>query len=189
MTRNKIVRTAVASAFAMGALSGCQTWHSVTSYVSSDNATTCPDAAILASTSALPAFDPAAGPDPSSLIYTVAMTGVKTRCDYSKRDFIADTNVTVYFHASRPPGGEQVSYRVPYYVAITNNGEIKDKQVHWLSFEFPKGAPSAVAQDFVNSVEVQVDKTKKPYEYHLIVGFQLTKAQLEYNKKMGQYEP
>jgi hypothetical protein len=30
---------------------------------------------------------------------------------------------------------------------------------------------------------------KTAYDYHLLVGFQLTKAQLDYIAKMGRYEP
>ena len=47
-----------------------------------------------------------------------------------------------------------------------------------------------------NDSEVIVDSTivkyandKTAYDYHLLVGFQLTKAQLDYNNKIGPYEP
>jgi len=36
---------------------------------------------------------------------------------------------------------------------------------------------------------VKVEKGKHSYDYHLIVGFQLTKDQLDYNNKMGRYAP
>jgi hypothetical protein len=189
MRRNELARIAIVSAFAIGSLSGCSTYRSVVNYVTADNPLLCPDAAILANTASLPAFDPARGADPSNIIYTVAMTDVATRCDYSKRQFTADANLKISFRASRPPGGEDVHYRVPYYVAITSNGEIQDKQIHWLEFDFSKGVPVATGEAAVDSIVIKVGKTKKPYEYHLIAGFQLTKAQVDYNKTMGRYEP
>ena len=189
MRRNELARIAIASAFAIGSLSGCSTYRSAVNYIASDNPLLCPDAVILANTASLPAFDPAKGADPSNILYTVAMTNVTTRCDYSKRQFTSDANLKIFFHANRSPGGEAVRYRVPYYVAVTSNGEIQDKQIHWLEFDFPKGVTGVTGEAAVDSVVVKVGKTNKPYEYHLIAGFQLTKAQVDYNKTMGRYEP
>jgi len=189
MKRNELVRIAIASVIAAGSLSGCSTYHSIVNYIQADNASVCPDAAILASTSSLPAFDPTKGIDPSNLIYSVAMTNVKTRCDFDKKTNRADANLEVFFQATRPPGGDEASYRVPYFVAVTTSGEIKDKQMHWLELGFDRGATTAVAQDDVESIEIKAEKTTRIYEYHLVVGFQLTKSQIDYNAKMGQYEP
>lgn len=177
------------AALATAALSGCTTYHDAIAYIRSDKEALCPDVAILANTASLPAFDPKRGEDPSALVYSIAMTDVKTRCDYSKREFTADARVKIFFTATRPPGGDEATYRVPYFVAVTNEGEIVDKQAHWLDFSFPKGAPQVSGTAAVDSMEVQVDRKKKPYEYHLIVGFQLTKTQLDYNKTIGQYIP
>ncbi|HUO99456.1 MAG TPA: hypothetical protein VMU01_12365 [Rhizomicrobium sp.] len=189
MKRNNVARIAIVSAFAVVPFSGCSMYQSAVNYIRSDSAATCPDAAILASTATLPAFDPAKGDDPSNVLYTISFNNVTTRCDYSKRDFTADTSLKLFFKATRPPGGEDAQYKVPYYVAVTNNGAIQDKQVHWLAFSFSKGDSVVSGEDDVDSTVVRVDRAKKPYEYHVIVGFQLTKAQLEYNKKMGQFEP
>lgn len=185
----ELARIVAASALAVVSLSGCTTWRSAVNYISSDNTAVCPDAAILANTASLPAFDPSKGDDPSSVIYNVAMTNVKTRCDYSKRDNTADANLRIFYTATRPPGGDDAHYRVPYYVAVTSGGEIVDKQIHWLEFDFPKSTPTVTGEGYVGSVVIAVDHQKRSYEYHLLIGFQLTQAQLDYNKKMGQFAP
>lgn len=189
MKRKELVRIGAVSALAVISLSGCSTWHSITSYISSDNANVCPDAAILANTAILPAFDPAKGADPSGVAYNVTVTDVRTRCDYRKTKNDFDANVQVKFKATRPPGGEEAHYRVPYFVAVTTGGDIIDKQIHWLEFEFDKTQSVATAEQFVDDIHVDVAKQKHSYEYHLLVGFQLTQAQIDYNKKMGQYLP
>jgi hypothetical protein len=38
-------------------------------------------------------------------------------------------------------------------------------------------------------VKVKFERDKAGYDYHYIVGFQLTKTQLDYNAKIGPYEP
>jgi hypothetical protein len=173
----------------VGLLAGCSTYRSITSYIGSDKAIYCPDAAILANTASLPAFNPAAEGDPSGVIYMIAMTNVTTRCDYDKSEKTADARLKISFRAQRPPGGGETSYRVPYYVAVTSGGEIIDKKVYWLEFGFPAHDVSADAEAVVDSTVVKFGKEKTAYDYHLLVGFQLTKAQLEYIAKMGRYEP
>jgi hypothetical protein len=170
-------------------LSGCSTWHSMVNYVRADSVTSCPDAAILASTSSLPAFDPAKGGDLSTVLYTAKMTNVTTRCDFNKRTLLADSNLKIFVTVTRPPGGEEAHYRLPYFIAVTNNGEILDKKTYWMEFDFAEGATSTDVEEDVDSFEVQTAKQSKAYDYHLLVGFQLTKTQLEFNKTMGQYAP
>jgi hypothetical protein len=189
MRRNEIARIGAISALALVLLSGCSVWRGVSSYMSSDNANVCPDAAILANTASLPAFDPAKGDDPSGVIYTIAMDNVKTQCDYSKRGNTIDGDVHIFFVAKRPSGGEEAHYRVPYFVAVTTGGQIVDKQMHWLEFDFPKSNSQVAMDEWVNGIHIDMAKQKRSFEYHYLVGFQLTQAQLDYNAKMGPYTP
>jgi len=189
MRRKQLVRIAAASALALGSLAGCSTYHAATSYLFSNSASTCPDAAILATTASLPAFDPAKGDDPSNVLYSVVLKDVKARCDYSKRDYTADVRLKLFYQADRPPGGIEARYRVPYFVAVVTGGQIVDKEIHWLELGFRDGAVSSASDAVVESTIVHVEKSKKPYEYHMVVGFQLTKAQIDYIKKMGRYAP
>ena len=184
----RVIRIAAALALT-GLLAGCAAYDSIFTYMRSDKAILCPDAAVLANTASLPAFNPAAEGDPSGVVYRVAMTNVTTRCDYDKREKSADARLRIFFHAQRPPGGGESSYRVPYYVALTSGGEILEKKIYWLEFAFSAGAVSEDSEVVVDSTLVQYAKDKTAYDYHLLVGFQLTKAQLDYNNKIGPYEP
>jgi hypothetical protein len=180
----------IASALALtGLMAGCSWYDSVISYMGNTKATDCPDAVILANTASLPAFNPAAEGDPSGVIYSIAMTNVTTRCSYDKSEKTADARLRIFLHAQRPPGGGEVSYRVPYYVALTSGGEIIDKKIYWLEFAFPAHDVSIDSEVIVDSTIVKYAKDKTAYDYHLLVGFQLTKAQLDYIAKMGRYEP
>jgi hypothetical protein len=189
MTRTKIALNLAATLLAAVLLSGCDTWRSAVNYIRSDNANICPDANILANTAVIPVFDPRQGADPSNVIYTAQLTGLKSRCDYSKRDNTIDANVRIFAKATRPPGGEAAHYKVPYYVAVTSGGQIVDKQIHWLEFDFPKASADVQIEDLVNGIDISVARDKKSYEYHFLIGFQLTQTQIDYNKKMGQYLP
>ena len=189
MKRIQLALNLAALIAAAVSLSGCDTWRSAMNYINSDNANVCPDVSILANTSVIPAFDPHAGADPSNVVYTAQMTGLKSRCNFSKHDNQGDANVRLFGKVSRAPGGEEAHYKIPYYIAVTSGGEIVDKQIHWLEFEFPKASANLKLEELVDSVIIPVAHEKKSYEYHLLIGFQLTQAQLDYNKKMGQYLP
>ncbi len=189
MRRTKFALNLAALMVATMTLSGCDTWRSAVNYIRSDNANVCPDANILANTAVIPAFDPAQGADPSNVVYTAQFTGLQSRCDYAKRTNKIDANVRITFKATRPPGGEAAHYKVPFYVAVTSGGQIVDKQIHWLEFDFPKASAAVQGEELVDSIDFDVARDKKSYEYHLLVGFQLTQAQIDYNKKMGQYLP
>jgi len=184
----RVIRIAAALALA-GLLAGCAAYDSLFTYMRSDKSILCPDAAVLANTASLPAFSPGAESDPSGVIYKIAMTNVTTRCSYSKSEKTADARLRVFFHAQRPPGGGESSYRVPYYVALTSGGEILEKKIYWLEFAFSAGTVSQDSEVIVDSTLVKYAKEKTAYDYHLLVGFQLTKAQLDYNNKIGPYEP
>lgn len=173
----------------MALLSGCSTWSSVVNYVRSDNKNVCPDAQILANTAVVPVYDPAKGADPANVVYTGKMTGLAARCDYSKRSSTADVNLRIQYTATRPPGGDEAHYRLPYYVAVTLDGKIVDKANKWLEFEFPKGATRYEGEELMDSLVIEVDPKRRSFEYHVLTGFQLTQAQIDYNKKMGQYLP
>jgi hypothetical protein len=189
MKRTKLALNLAALIAAAISLSGCDTWRSAVNYIRSDSTSVCPDVSILANTAVIPVFDPHAGADPSNVVYTAQMTGLKSRCDYSKQHNQVDANVRLFVKVSRPSGGEATHYKVPYYIAVTSGGEIVDKQIHWLEFEFPQASANLQLEELVDSVLIPVAKEKKSYEYHLLIGFQLTQAQLDYNKKMGQYLP
>ncbi len=170
-------------------LGSCSTYNSIASYINSDKATVCPDAAILASTSSLPAFAPKNSGDPSAVSYTVAMTNVVTRCTYDKQEKTADARVRINFHAARPPGGTEARYRVPYFLAVSRGGDIVAKTIYWADVEFAAGATQTDGEEVIDSTTVTVAKDNHIYDYHLLTGFQLTQAQLDYNSKIGRYEP
>ena len=159
------------------------------SYIGSDKTSLCPDAAILASTSSLPAFAPKNSGDPSAVSYTVAMTNVVTRCTYDKQEKTADARVRINFHAARPPGGTEARYRVPYFLAVSRGGDIVAKTIYWADVEFAAGATQTDGEEVIDSTTVTVAKDNHIYDYHLLTGFQLTQAQLDYNSKIGRYEP
>jgi hypothetical protein len=150
----------------------------------------CPNASVLANTSELTAFRDKMEGDPAGVVYKVAMTGVKADCSFDPDEGTADSSVTITFRATRTPTGMAAEYSVPYYVAVTRDSTtIVSKKVYTASFAFRPGESSTTFSADVSTVPIRLDNGKKPYDYGILSGLQLTQVQLDYNAKMGRFAP
>jgi hypothetical protein len=174
----RIVTFAILSALL---LSGCQ---------SDAQKGLCPTAAVLAPTSALTVFRENAPADPSGVLYTVWMNNVKTGCDFDKDNRSTVSRVHIVFSAERAPTSAEATYRVPYFVSVTHAGDrILTKKMYLANVSFAAGAANANFEQSVDSIEIKPERGAKMGEYQILVGLQLTKAQLDYNIKNHNYAP
>ncbi|MEI9886705.1 MAG: hypothetical protein WDN08_09425 [Rhizomicrobium sp.] len=173
-----LFRTAALAGLSVLLLSGCQ---------SAKDRANCPVATVLANASSLTLFKPGLQDDPSGLLYTVQITGVTERCDFDKDEGTTDSNITVSFRATRTPTGDVGDYPVPYFIAsVVDGATIQNKKILATTFAFQPGEAVTIFTANVPSFMVKFDNGKKPYQYGLIVGLQLTREQRDYNKKHGQ---
>lgn len=150
----------------------------------------CPNASILANTSNATVFKDKMEGDPSAELYEVTMTGVTSNCSFDPDEGTADSSLSLSFRATRTPTGEAAEYSVPYYVAVTRDSTtIVSKQILSVSFAFRPGEASTTFTADISTVPVKLDNGKKPYDYGILAGLQLTQVQLDYNKKMGRFAP
>jgi hypothetical protein len=174
---------------AVGLLSGCAAYDSFIALFDSDRLAKCPDAQILADAAVLPAFDPQQKVETAGTVYRAAIRTVDYNCSVKKKKNTAKTSITIAFRATRATGGPKAAYRIPYFVASTINGRILDKKMYWQDFAFDEGQSSADFEAEVEALPTQATRRRVPSDYHFIVGFQLTKAQLAYNKRVEPYGP
>jgi len=176
----RTVHPALATALAAALLCACS------SDMKKNN---CPYAAALAPTTTLTAFRPDMKDDPAGEQYTVGLTEVNTDCSFDSDNGTTDSSLELSFKAKRPPSPDAASYKVPYFVAITQGVQVLSKHDFWVNFSFPAGATSTSFSDSVGSTKITLENGKKPYDYEIVVGLQLTHDQLDYNKKIRRYAP
>jgi len=165
----------------IGLLAGCHTAAQMAN---------CPGANVLANTARLTAFKKGMDNDPSAEMYTVEVTGVKAVCDFDKYEGTTDNDVQITFRATRPPSGDQVNYTVPYYLATLLDGtQVLNKQILATSFTFGPGESVATFTADVPSTVIHLANGKKPYEYGLLVGIQLTREEYDYANHHGRTAP
>lgn len=164
---------------ALLALSGCNT----------NKVNNCPMAVILADTGEMTVFRPGAPQDLAGEAFRVFLVGTSTDCSINKKTGETSSSLRLYFRATRAPSADGAHFTVPYFVAVTQADRLIEKRILQVSFDFAPGAAIATFSESPHDFDIHVENGHQPYEYELMAGFQMTPAQVDYNKKMGRYAP
>ncbi len=174
---NPILRKLSLAALSIPLLAGCQ---------SAKEAAMCPAINVLANTASLTAFKSGMQGDPSGEIYTVEMVGAKLHCSFDKDEGTTDSDVEVAFRARRAPNGDTSDHVVPYFIASVLDGTtVLDKHIYATTFSFQPGEATTTFTAEVPSTVIHFANGKKPYQYGVLAGLQLTREQLDYFKAHG----
>ena len=149
----------------------------------------CPVAVILADAGQMAVFRQGASQDLSGESYRVMLTGARSGCDINKKTGETSSSLHLNFRATRAPSADAAEYSVPYFVAVTRGDQIIEKRILTVRFSFAPGASSATFDESPDDFDIQMENGHFPYEYQLMAGFQMTPAQVDYNKKMGRFTP
>jgi hypothetical protein len=149
----------------------------------------CPSASVLSDTAQLTVFRPGAPIDPSGEAYTIAMTGVKTSCHYTKGASEIPTDLSFTVRASRAPSADGADYQVPYYYALTQGDRILSKKNAMLEVHFAPGSAVATQTVTLDETVINLEEGHPATDYQLLVGFQLSDADRAYNQKRGRFTP
>ena len=147
----------------------------------------CPVPAILADTQSVTIFRPGTTPDLANELYTVSLVNATGDCTYSTRDGLVHSSMELSFRATRVPTSEAATYSVPYFVAVNEGATIYSKRLYNLKFTFASGAAVATVTQAPDDVQIKVANGKLPWNYQQLAGFQMTAAQIDYNKSRSRY--
>jgi hypothetical protein len=149
----------------------------------------CPVPAILADTQSVTIFRPGTVPDLANELYTVSLINAEGDCTFSTKNSLVHASLELTFRATRVPTKEAATYTVPYFVVVHENAKIFTKHIYRLRFTFAPGATSVTIKQSPDELVLRVSNGKLPWNYQEMAGFQMTAAQIEYNKTRGRYVP
>ncbi|MBA2589604.1 MAG: hypothetical protein H0U98_13390 [Alphaproteobacteria bacterium] len=149
----------------------------------------CPVPAILADTQSITIFRPGTQPDLANELYTVSIINTEGDCTFSTKTSLVHASLDLTFRATRPPTRESATYTVPYFVVVHENDKIFQKRIYRLRFTFAPGATVVTIKQSPDEIALHVSNGKLPWNYQEMAGFQMTAAQIEYNKTRGRYVP
>jgi hypothetical protein len=149
----------------------------------------CPVPAILADTQSVTFFRPGTSPDMANELYTISLTNAQGDCTYNTSQNLVKASLDLTFRATRAPQDSAATYRVPYFVVVSENAKIYTKRLLYLKFTFAPGASTATITQSPDDIQLHVSNGKLPWNYEELAGFQMTPEQIAYARNRSRYAP
>jgi len=145
----------------------------------------CPNPAFLRDLADIVRYRPGAtGRDLTDVVVRGRLTAIKGRCEEDSPTLLS-TTVEVQMELFRGPGMVGRKVQVPIFVAVVLNGEIVDKQVFPIDFEFPSNVDRGTISTPGITMGLPVSAERSGAAYGMIVGYQLTPEELATNVRRG----
>ena len=151
-------------------------------------AISCPEGAVLAQAAFVTKLAPAGNP-PANVIVTAEMTQPRLTCDYDRDDNEVQVNLTIPIAVTRGAAGANAgAQNLSYFVAVVDPvGTMITKRVFNRTVQ--PGAATASLNEYVNGTTIRMPMGRRPAEYQVLTGFQLTPAELAYNQRQRNFRP
>jgi hypothetical protein len=146
----------------------------------------CPESATLEGADQLTQFA-GAGRDLTDVRFEARIRDIALACrveaDDGKRT--VESLVEIVFQAEKGPRNERGRAEFTYFVAVVNSDEeILSRRAFDLGIDMPGNQTRVRARDRV-SPTIPLPEGASPADYTVYVGFELTRAQLDYNRRGG----
>lgn len=147
----------------------------------------CPETVIVNELAAVIDFMDSAPRDSSNMIVRTDIVGAKGTCEYNDKTLTMDLALdfrSMLGDSGRMVNDKATTYTYPYFVAVTApNGKILVKKVFDLYVDFEAGQTTVSLDDMVRQIVPLAYENEGP-RHKVMVGFQLSTEQLEYNRKL-----
>jgi len=122
-------------------------------------------------------------PDLRHMVTHAALTGLTGACeDGPDGHGSVRSRMTVRMQVARGPASQSSSVDIPFFVAITRNGKIIDKKIFTQSVSFASALSESDVTSRVLIIDLPDAARQDPDSYRMEIGYQLTPAQLAYNR-------
>ncbi len=141
----------------------------------------CPRAGILKEASSITKFRPGPGRDLTDVVYQARLINLKAVCKYGRKGVTVE--MTLAMGAERGPAIQGFKANLEYFVAIAGpGGAILAKKEFTTPVAFPNNVTQARAADELKQI-IPLRRGASGANHRIIVGFQLRRAELEYNRQ------
>ncbi len=141
----------------------------------------CPRAGILKDAAAITKFRPGVGRDLTDVVYQARLVNLKAACKYGRKGVTVD--MTLALAAERGPAIQGSTVTLEYFVAIAGpGGAILAKKEFTTPVAFPNNVTQARVADELQQI-IPLPSGASAANHRIIVGFQLQRAELEYNRQ------
>ncbi len=174
--------------FSILPLTGCETLGLTSSQPPEativDFAAPCPASAVLADAAFVTKLKPGAPlqPNPANVVFTAEMAQPKLECDYDRAANKLSVDVSFGIRASRGAAAMGPDPALSFFVAIIDvDNNVIVKKV-FQAAPAMGGKTQNTFTESVNNLAVPLGMDKRPPDYEILAGFQLTPEELAYNR-------
>lgn len=144
----------------------------------------CPRISILAGTDEIKIYKPGRGRDLTDVEFSARFVEAKTKCWVDEEERLITANNRFTIIAERGPAAKNSRVELPLYLALTRtNKKMIDKRQYPLLVQFPEGVNRVEIHEGVDDTMVYLDKGEQGDHYEILIGFQLSRHQLESQQK------
>lgn len=169
-----------------GSLAGCGT-RLAQQLDDTPNAGPCPVAGSIHDAARYVKFQDGEGQLYSNIAYTGEITNVRLFCRYFKETPL-EAEIEVDFAFGKGPAATADEHDYRYFVAVTRrNGKVLAKEYFNTRAEFDRGLVTGKSE-LVNRIVIpRADESISGVNFEVIVGFELTPEQLEFNRSGSRF--
>jgi hypothetical protein len=143
----------------------------------------CPRVAVLTDASHLVRFKPGTGRDLTDIVYEADISVRRGSCEYVKKDTELDVDMQVEVQAVRAPGASEKG-EFGYFVRTTDRGgRVTGGENFVMTVPFSEDLRRAGGIEEV-SLSFPLKTNQLGNEFEIVVGFQLSPDELEYNRRL-----
>ncbi len=151
----------------------------------------CPKINVLADAATLTKFKPGPGETLIDALFEAKIVDIGMACEHDidgdTREGTLNVDLQLLMEASRGPADKSREAQIRYFVTLTDNDhKILGKEVFDMKGVFPGNLTVTRITDEPMELEIPLSAGKTGRDYQIYVGFQLTRQQLEYNRRRRQ---
>ena len=147
----------------------------------------CPTVKFLKDADEITVYKPGAGKNLRDIIFEAELIGFKGECEYVGNNGVHTKvvlNLQLGLDITRGPAEKTRQVKLNYFVAIPDffpkpEGKVSFNRV----IRFPKDRNSITLLDEAIEIVIPLNKNRRGPQTKVLVGFELTKSQLEFNRQ------
>lgn len=145
----------------------------------------CPATAVLSDAAVVTKLKPGtsvARVAPSDVSLQAEMSQARLVCHYNRADNKLTVDLSIAIRAARGAGAMGTNPQLPFFVAVIDADNNVVSKVIYNSEPQLAGRAMNIYTQNVDNVAVPLGMDKRPYDYEILTGFQLTPDELSYNR-------
>lgn len=152
----------------------------------------CPEVEVPLGTGDISIWEPGKDHELSHLVQQAQIIEINGVCRDGKPDRkkrpMTRVDISISFRVDRGPASQSNQIDLPYFIAAVKDGKIVNKQVFPSYGTFSTQNENIIFKAPVRYIDLPSGSDPQVNDYTLMVGFQLTEAQLKYNREHMERE-